>query len=354
MLPVVAALALHLTVGARRDCRRWRRRRCWRPRSAWPRPSCARRRCARRCCERQIGPIDVYGFVELVEPRAAQGPAPDHPRDGAGEARAARVALSRARAHDDRDARARARRRGAPEGHAEPAAGAVAARRLRLRPRGLVPGARRRGLRDRARRRSSPSAVEPPLSLRASAAIARVRQAIGRRVVEALPGQTGAIANALITGERGGISEATNQAFRDSGLFHILSISGLHMVIMAGAVFYCIRLALAAIPADRAALPHQEVGGGGRDDRRVRLSDDLGRGVRHRALLHHDLHHVPGRAARPAGHGAAQRGAGGAGDPAGVAREPVRSGLPDVVRRGGGAGLGLRVAARARGGARRA
>src|SRR5204862_2613338 len=53
----------------------------------------------------------------------------------------------------------------------------------------------------------------------------------------------------LITGERGGISESTNQAFRDSGLFHILSISGLHMVIMAGAVFFCIRLALAAIPA---------------------------------------------------------------------------------------------------------
>ena len=56
--------------------------------------------------------------------------------------------------------------------------------------------------------------------------IARVRQAIGRRVVAALPGETGAIANALITGERGGITEITNQAFRDSGLFHILSISG--------------------------------------------------------------------------------------------------------------------------------
>jgi competence protein ComEC len=74
--------------------------------------------------------------------------------------------------------------------------------------------------------------------------IERVRQAIGRRVVAALPSETGAIANALITGERGGITETTNQAFRDSGLFHILSISGLHMVIMAGAVFFCIRLVL--------------------------------------------------------------------------------------------------------------
>jgi competence protein ComEC len=92
-------------------------------------------------------------------------------------------------------------------------------------------------------------AGEVPLWLALSAAVARVRQAIGRRVLAALPGQTGAIANALITGERGGIAEATNQAFRASGLFHILSISGLHMVIMAGAVFFSIRLALAAIPA---------------------------------------------------------------------------------------------------------
>jgi competence protein ComEC len=92
-------------------------------------------------------------------------------------------------------------------------------------------------------------AAGPPLGLRIAAAIARVRQAIGRRILAALPGETGAIANALVTGERGGISETTNQAFRDSGLFHILSISGLHMVIMAGAVFLSIRLALAAIPA---------------------------------------------------------------------------------------------------------
>jgi competence protein ComEC len=92
-------------------------------------------------------------------------------------------------------------------------------------------------------------AAAAPLSLRAGAVIERVRQGIGRRVVAALPGETGAIANALITGERGAITEMTNQAFRDSGLFHMLSISGLHMVIMAGAVFFVIRLSLAAIPS---------------------------------------------------------------------------------------------------------
>ena len=49
-----------------------------------------------------------------------------------------------------------------------------------------------------------------------------------------LHGETGEIAVALITGARGGIYEELNQAMsdamRDSGLAHILSISGLHMV----------------------------------------------------------------------------------------------------------------------------
>jgi competence protein ComEC len=85
--------------------------------------------------------------------------------------------------------------------------------------------------------------------------IENVRQAIAVRVRAALPGETGEIALALITGERGGISAATNNAFKNSGLFHILSISGLHMVIMAGAVFYSVRLLLAAIPLFALTLP---------------------------------------------------------------------------------------------------
>lgn len=94
-----------------------------------------------------------------------------------------------------------------------------------------------------------PAAGQPPWDLRFWAAIERLRQAIGARIRAVLPGQRGAIANALITGERGGITEATNAAFRDSGLVHILSISGLHMAIMAGAVFFFVRLVLAAVPA---------------------------------------------------------------------------------------------------------
>ncbi len=89
--------------------------------------------------------------------------------------------------------------------------------------------------------------IAPPVTLQLKAGMERMRYWITRRIMAALPGETGAIAAALITGERGGISEATNKAYRDSGLFHILSISGLHMVVMAGAIFLLIRSILALV-----------------------------------------------------------------------------------------------------------
>ncbi len=83
----------------------------------------------------------------------------------------------------------------------------------------------------------------------AARSIADLRLVIGTRIKAALANEQGAIATALITGERGGISAETNDAFKNSGLFHILSISGLHMVIMAGAVFFSVRLLLAGVAA---------------------------------------------------------------------------------------------------------
>ena len=88
----------------------------------------------------------------------------------------------------------------------------------------------------------------PSLAAPIIVAIESLRQGINNRIGALLPGETGAIAKALITGERGGITKPTNDAYKNSGLFHILSISGLHMVVMAGAVFYSLRLILAALP----------------------------------------------------------------------------------------------------------
>jgi competence protein ComEC len=84
--------------------------------------------------------------------------------------------------------------------------------------------------------------------LRVWAAVDAVRAAVNTRNRAVLPGERGEIAAALITGERGGISKQTTDAMRDSGLAHILSISGLHMVVMAGTVFWLVRALLALLP----------------------------------------------------------------------------------------------------------
>ena len=88
-----------------------------------------------------------------------------------------------------------------------------------------------------------------PWDLRAWSGIDALRARVNARIRAVLEGETGEIAVALITGARGGISEELNQATRLSGLAHILSISSLHMVIMAGTVFWLVRALLAFVPA---------------------------------------------------------------------------------------------------------
>ncbi len=91
-------------------------------------------------------------------------------------------------------------------------------------------------------------APPPPWDIAVWGAVDRLRVGINARIRAAVPGETGEIAVALITGEQGGISEKTKQTMRDSGLAHILSISGLHMAIMAGTVFWVLRALLALWP----------------------------------------------------------------------------------------------------------
>lgn len=78
--------------------------------------------------------------------------------------------------------------------------------------------------------------------------LAYTQQALTTRILAALDGPDGAIAAALMTGVRGPIPEAVDEAFRDSGLAHILSISGLHLVLVSGILFAVIRGLLALSP----------------------------------------------------------------------------------------------------------
>lgn len=82
-----------------------------------------------------------------------------------------------------------------------------------------------------------------------STGIARLRQHIGERIRDHLPGTVGAVATALMTGERGQIPRPVMTAIRESGLAHLLAISGLHIGLVAGVLFAATRGGLALVPA---------------------------------------------------------------------------------------------------------
>ena len=97
-----------------------------------------------------------------------------------------------------------------------------------------------------------PHEVEPAAPSGWALALARWRDALSGRIRATLPGSAGGIAAAMLTGDRAGIGDGANDAMRAAALAHLLAISGLHMGLVAGCVFFVVRLLLALW--DRAAL----------------------------------------------------------------------------------------------------
>jgi competence protein ComEC len=75
------------------------------------------------------------------------------------------------------------------------------------------------------------------------AATLPLRARLSGHIHDQIDGSAGGIAAALVTGDRGAISEADEEAMRRSGLAHLLSISGLHVTAVVGfAMFLTLRL----------------------------------------------------------------------------------------------------------------
>jgi competence protein ComEC len=83
-----------------------------------------------------------------------------------------------------------------------------------------------------------------------------------RRIAAVLPGSTGGVASALITGKRGAITEQVKQAFRDTGLSHLLAIAGLHLGLVGAFVFFAVRGGLALIPPIALRYPIKKIAAG--------------------------------------------------------------------------------------------
>ncbi len=107
-----------------------------------------------------------------------------------------------------------------------------------------------------------PAPTDLSAEFTALAAVERFRQAVSTRIREVLPGETGAIAAALIVGDRGAIDPDTDEAMRISGLSHILSISGLHMAMVAACLFGGLRYGLALVPIIALTWPVKKLAAG--------------------------------------------------------------------------------------------
>jgi len=77
----------------------------------------------------------------------------------------------------------------------------------------------------------------------------KVRQNVSKVIKENTSGPSQGIVVALMTGERAAIDDQDWQALRASGLAHIISISGLHVAMVAAPVFFIVRFFLSMISA---------------------------------------------------------------------------------------------------------
>lgn len=93
-----------------------------------------------------------------------------------------------------------------------------------------------------------PCPSAPSWSERVNFGIDHLRGRLINHIKSVLPPDESSIAAAVIAGEQGGIKQQLIQNYRDSGLAHFLSISGLHMSMIAGLMFFFIRLIIALVP----------------------------------------------------------------------------------------------------------
>jgi competence protein ComEC len=86
------------------------------------------------------------------------------------------------------------------------------------------------------------------LSQRFTATIDQARNRLALRVNAIIGGDEGAIAAAMVTGKRDFLSHDAKDLIREAGIFHIITISGVQMTLVAGIFFVAARRLLALSP----------------------------------------------------------------------------------------------------------
>ncbi len=89
--------------------------------------------------------------------------------------------------------------------------------------------------------------------------LARGRAEASAWIRAAMPGETGAVAAAIMVGDRSAMSAGTVENLRHSNLAHLLAISGLHMGLLTGFIFALVRTGLALVPVIALRVPVKKI-----------------------------------------------------------------------------------------------
>lgn len=98
--------------------------------------------------------------------------------------------------------------------------------------------------------RCRPAAFAPPPDPldRAALFVGALRSDLSDAIQESSPGRGGDIAAALIAGDESAIDQETSDSLFNSGIGHLISVSGLHMAVVGGLVFSAFSIFFSLIP----------------------------------------------------------------------------------------------------------
>jgi competence protein ComEC len=106
---------------------------------------------------------------------------------------------------------------------------------------------------------SPPVLVERDGAWRFDLALAGLRQRLAGAISAPIGGAEGAVAVALLTGLRGAIPDHVWTDMQLAGMAHLLAISGLHLGLVAGTLFFLARVGIALIPPLALRLPAKKL-----------------------------------------------------------------------------------------------
>lgn len=90
-------------------------------------------------------------------------------------------------------------------------------------------------------------------------ALNTLRLVLAERISAPLSKENAPVATSIMVGEQSAVSEEVAEAMRDAGIYHVLSISGLHMTLAAGILYFTMRLLLSLYPPLALRLPVKKI-----------------------------------------------------------------------------------------------